>query len=226
MTCVTSAPLLHPNGEDYLYLFYAPNSGTYVQLRYNLIRQSVDTPLICHGQTFFERGEMVCFRTQEEPQKHHAVQIWQTPFTGPNFVPENQTDSLLFKIGNKEIVRGMAECSELLHLIDKEDSYEGLYVDLCKKSSDILDSYFWIDKDETERLHEPVQKIQDASSAAVEEFEKVVRVRRKQTNERSAKVKADIESLVKKIERSRFESIDDLSTCWRNCDRNAVTHWG
>ena len=81
----------------------------------------------------------------------------------PNYVPENQTDSLLFKIGNKEIVRGMAECSELLQLIDKDDSYDGLYVDLVKKSSDILDSYFWIDKPETETLAEPLAKIREAA---------------------------------------------------------------
>ena len=179
-----------PNGEDYLYLFYNPESGTYVQLRYNLIRQTVETPLICHGQTFFERGEMVCFQSQEDPQKHHAVQVWQTPFTGPNYVPENQTDSLLFKIGNKEIVRGMAECNEILQLIDKDDSYEGLYVDLGKKSSDVLDSYFWIDQPELETLSEPLAKIREAAGAAVEEFDKVVRVRR-DTQERTEKVQTD-----------------------------------
>ncbi len=196
------------NGEDFLYLFYNPESGTYVQLRYNVIRQTVETPLVCHGQTLFEGGEMVCFQTQDDPQKHHAVQIWQTPFTGANFVPENQTDSLLFKIGNKEIVRGMAECTEILQLIDKDDSYEGLYVDLVKKSSDVLDSYFWIDKSETKNLADPVRKIHEAASAAVEEFEKVVRVRR-DTQQRTKQVQDAIESLIKSIERSRFESIDD-----------------
>ncbi|MGB0596856.1 MAG: DNA repair ATPase [Rubripirellula sp.] len=197
------------NGEDYLYLFYNIESGTYVQLRYNLIRQTVETPLVCHGQTFFEGGEMVCFKTQEAAQKHHAVQIWQTPFTGPNFTPENQTDSLLFKIGNKEIVRGMAECSEIIQLIDKDDSYEGLYVDLGKKSSDVLDSYFWIAKPETEKLAEPLETIREASNAAVEEFEKVVRVRR-ETSNRSQEVESAIADLVKTIQRSRFETIDDF----------------
>ncbi|MEL6107543.1 MAG: DNA repair ATPase, partial [Planctomycetota bacterium] len=197
------------NGEDYLYLFYAPETGTYVQLRYNLISQTVDTPLVCHGQTFFERGEMVCFRGQDEPQKHHAVQIWQTPFTGPDYVPENQTDSLLFKIGNKEIVQGMAECSEILQLIDKDDSYDGLYVDLGKKSGDVLDSYFWIDKEETHQLSEPIQKIRDTANAAVEEFDKVVRVRR-DTETRTREVRSAIEELIKKIERGRFENIDDF----------------
>lgn len=198
-----------PNGEDYLYLFYNPELGTYVQLRYNLIQQTVDAPLVCNGQTLFEGGEMVCFRAQEEPQKHHAIQIWQTPFTGVSHVAENQTDSLLFKIGNKELVRGMAECSEILQLIDKDDSYEGLYVDLVKKTTDVVDSYFWIDKEETERLSEPLNRIRDASSAAVEEFEKVIRVRR-DTETRTREVQATIEALVKTIERSRFESIDDF----------------
>lgn len=198
-----------PNGEDYLYLFYNASTGTYVQLRYNLIRQTVDTPLICHGQTFFQQGEMVCFRSQEEPSKHHAIQIWQTPFAGEGYVPENQTDSMLFKIGNKEIVKGMAECSELLQLIDKDDAYEDLYVDLAKKSADILDSYFWIAKPETETLSEPIEKIRMTADAAVDEFEKVVRIRQ-ETQTRTEAVKAEIVELGKSIERDRFDSIDDF----------------
>ena len=198
-----------PNGEDYLSIFYNPESGTYVQLLYNLIRQTVDTPLVCHGQTFFRKGEMVCFRAQEEPQKHHTIQVWQTPFTESDYVPENQTDSLLFKIGNKEVVRGMAECSELLQLIDKDDSYEGLYHDLVKKSTDVLDSYFWIDKPEAQHLAEPLGRVRDAAKAAIEEFEKVVRVRR-DTQTRTQTVQHAVESLIKSIERSRFESIDDF----------------
>jgi len=197
------------NGEDFLYLFYNPESGTYVQLRYNLIDQTVETPLVCHGQTIFDGGEMVCFQSQDEPQKHHAIQIWQTPFTSEALAPEGQADSLLFKIGNKEIVRGMAECSEVMQLIDKDDSYEGLYVDLGKKASDILDGYFWIDKEETEKLSEPVQKIRAAANAAVEEFEKVVRVRR-DTQQRTNEVRTNVQKLIKSIERGRFENIDDF----------------
>ncbi|MGV3485595.1 MAG: DNA repair ATPase, partial [Planctomycetaceae bacterium] len=197
------------NGEDYLYLFTNRDSGTFIQLRYNLIRQTVETPLITSGQTFFPNGEMVCFKAQEEPQKHHAVQIWQTPFTGPDYVPQSDSDSLLFKIGNKDLVRGMAECSEILQLIDKDDNYDGLYVDLVKRASDILDSYFWITKDETQRLDQPLTAIRDTASAAVEEFEKVVRLRR-DTQARTAAVKESVESLGKEIERTRFETIDEF----------------
>lgn len=197
------------NGEDYLYLFYQRESGTYIQLRYNLIRQTVDTPLITSGQAFFPDGEMVAFKAHEEPQKHHAVQIWQTPFTGPNYVPQSDTDSLLFKIGNQDLVRGMAECGELLQLIDKDDNYADLYVDLVKRSGDILDSYFWIGQAETHRLDEPLNTIREAATAAVEEFEKVVRLRH-DTQARTDQVRSAIDELVKRLQRERFDEIDDF----------------
>lgn len=198
-----------PNGEDFLYLFYNPETGMYIQLRYNLIRQSVETPLMVHGQTIFDDGRMVCFRGEESPQKHHALQIWQTPMTAAGFAAADQPDSMLFKIGNKDLVRGMAECGEVLSLIDKDDSYEDLYVDLVKKTSDILDGYFWIGDDAAMNLAGPLGKIRDASSAAVEEFEKVVRTRR-QTGSRTEEVENAIADLVKSIERGRFETIDDF----------------
>jgi uncharacterized protein YeeX (DUF496 family) len=197
------------NGEDYLYLFYGRHAGTFIQLRYNVIRQEVDTPQICSGQAFFEAGEMVCFRGQEDPQKHHAIQIWQTPFVGSDYVPDTNTDSLLYKIGNKELVKAMAECSEILALIDKDDSYDGLYVDLVKKSGDILDSYFWLGKSETCELAKPLATIRDAATAAVEEFEKVVRVRR-DTDAKTQATEQAVTDLVKQIDRARFEVIDDF----------------
>ena len=50
-----------PNSEDYLYLFYNPESGTYVQLRYNLIRQTVDAPLICTDRRFSRAEKWFAF---------------------------------------------------------------------------------------------------------------------------------------------------------------------
>jgi hypothetical protein len=56
--------------------------------------------------------------------------------------------SFLSKIGNADIVRCMAECRGVLTLLAKEDSFSGLYVELSRRSGDIIDSYFWIDKAE------------------------------------------------------------------------------
>ena len=198
-----------PNGEDYLYLFTDPQTGSYLQLRYNVIRQEVDTPLISHGQALFDNGQMITFRGQESAQKHHALQLWQTPFVGPNFQTPVATDSMLYKIGNRELVRGLAECQELLQLIDKDDSYAELYVDLAKRSSDILDSYFWIGKQETHRLAEPLERIREAATAAVEEFDKVVRLRR-ETAEQLRAVQQATGEILQSLGRSAFSSIADF----------------
>lgn len=198
-----------PNGEDYLYLFYNRESGAYIQLRYNLIRQEVDTPLVTSGQAFFEDGQMVCFRANEEPQRHHALQVWQTPFVATTHTAAVATDSYLYKIGNAELVRGSAECQELLQLIQRDEEYADLYVDLEKRSGDILDSYFWLTADEAMKLAEPLTQVRSAAAAAVEEFATVTRLRR-ETESATAQAEQATNDLVKDIQRSRFESLDDF----------------
>lgn len=198
-----------PNGEDYLYLFTDPQTGSYLQLRYNVIRQEVDTPLISHGQALFNDGQMVTFRGQDSAQRHHALQLWQTPFVGPDYQTPVTTDSMLYKIGNRELVHGMAECQELLQLIDKDDSYSELYVDLAKRSSDILDNYFWIGRAETQKLSEPLEKIRDAATAAVEEFDKVVRLRHETAQQLHDAQQASSE-ILNSIGRFAFNSVADF----------------
>ncbi len=196
-----------PNGEDTLYVFYQPETGEHVLLGYNVISQAVDTPVVCSGFTMFHGGEMVLFKAHSDPQKHHAVQVWQTPYVGESFQSAENTDSYLFKIGNRDIVRGMAECHEILNLIEKDDSYSGLYVDLVKYATDVLDSYFWINNKEAAHLGEPLQSIKAAASAAVDEFEKVVNVR-KNTAEQTKQVTAATREILNEAGRRRFDHID------------------
>ena len=166
------------NGEDYLFVFYHHETGHYVLLSYNMIALQVQTPLICNGYSIFPNGQLICFRSDDTASKHHPLQIWQTPFVDSDIPSDAKTDSFLYKIGNREVVRAMAECSELIQLIGKDDSYSGLYLDLVKKSGDIVDSYFWLSNEETFNLNETVSAVRDAASSAVDEFDKVVRVRR------------------------------------------------
>ena len=84
----------------------------------------------------FDNGEMTYFKGHETPQKHHAIQIWQTPYVGEDFVRPVETDSYLHKIGNRDLVRGMAECHEIVTLTSREESYAGLYVDIVKSAGD------------------------------------------------------------------------------------------
>ena len=197
------------NGEDYLYFFYNRQSGESILLEYNLIEQRVRTPLIVHGSTVFEGGELVCFKAHDDPQKHHAVQIWQTPYVGEDVAHTEHTDSFLYKIGNKDLVRGMAECHEILNLLDKEDAYAGLYIDIAKKAGDVADSYFWAANEACFEISTPLVKIKEAADAAIEEFEKVVRVRQNTADE-TKRVRASAEEISAALHRKRFDHINDF----------------
>ncbi len=196
-----------PNGEDWAFIFYNTEQGVYVILPYNLIEQSVKTPIICNGYTIFEDGEMCYFKRENEASKNHLVQIWQTPFSKAEMISEMHQDNYLFKIGNKDIVKAMADCNEVITLLSKEDSYEGLYIDLVKKSNNILDAYYWINKEGSFLLSEPVGEIRKASNSAIDEFEKVVKIRRS-TGESINEVQTKVEDLMTKVKRERFEKVD------------------
>src|SRR5690606_30146194 len=133
-----------PNGEDYLYVYTQTASNTYILMSYNIIQQTVETPIICNGFTIFKNGNLIYFRTEAEATRHHQVQIWDTPYMAVLKENEERKDDPLFKVGNKQIVQAMAEAQEIIQLIGKEDSYEGLYEDILQKSRAIQDSYFRI----------------------------------------------------------------------------------
>ncbi|WP_187262416.1 DNA repair ATPase [Pontibacter beigongshangensis] len=197
-----------PNGEDFLYVFYNKEQGLYLLLSYNLITQKIETPIVCHGYAVFENGELCYFRADEEPQKNHAIQIWQTPYIGPNFIIPVTQESYLYKIGNKDIVGAMAESNEVLALLQKEDSYENLYLDLIKKTTDVLDSYHWLTRTETYNLAAPLAAIRQTATAAVEEFEKVTNIR-KNTKQQLEQVLGKADALLHQLKFQKAEHIND-----------------
>lgn len=69
-----------PNGEDFLYIFNHPETNTFILMSYNIIQQTVETPIICNGFTIFKDGSLIYFRTEPEATRHHQVQIWETPY--------------------------------------------------------------------------------------------------------------------------------------------------
>ncbi|WP_277477713.1 DNA repair ATPase [Catalinimonas alkaloidigena] len=201
--------ILSPNGEDFLYVFYNRAQGIYQLLFYNVITQQISTPIICHGYAIFDNGELCYFNADQDPKKHHAIRIWQTPFVAPDFAIAQQNDSYLYKVGNKDIVRLMAESQLLIKLIDKGENYENLYVDLKKQASTILEAYYWLDKADAFQVGEPISQIRDTAAAAIEEYEKVISIRR-QTNEQLTITARATEQLLKKVKLTRYEHINDF----------------
>ena len=198
-----------PNGEDYLFVFYAQDRGMYVLMSYNVIEQTVQTPIICNGYTVQPNGELCYFKGEEEQTKHHMVQIWQTPFLKGDIMPSQHQDTMLYKIGNKDIVRAMAEAQELINLLSKEDNYSGLYDDVAKLSKDILDTYYWLSEEETQQLNLPLSEINKAANAAIDEFEKVVQLKRNAKQE-TEKFTKKAEEVFSKVKSTSFKSIEDF----------------
>ena len=188
------------NGEDTLFVFYQRTSGQYLLFSYNVIAQTVDTPVVCNGFALDADGRMIQFQAPEQPQKHHALQVWQTPFVtdSKTSVPEEKRDSLLFKIGNATLVRGMAEAREILILLGKGDVYADVYLELVRRSREVLDSYFWLKDKEAKALSEPLEAIHTAANAAIDEFDKVQRLRQATTT-RTEEVREATEKLLAAI---------------------------
>jgi hypothetical protein len=180
------------NGEDTLFVFSHLESGSYLLLSYNLITQSIATPVMCHGYSLFPGGELLFFSGDHEPRKHHPVQVWSTPFLRDDKPQTGTTQSFLGKIGNAEIVRCMAECRAVLTLLSKDDSFSGLYVELVRATGDITDTYFWIDRSESHKLKEVLLEIQGTAETALAEFEKVRRMRAAAA-EQTAQLQTEVE---------------------------------
>lgn len=201
--------IVSPNGEDFLYVFYASEEGLYNLMAYNIIEQEVKTPILCNGFTLLDNGELCYFRTEQEQTRHHMMQIWQTPFVQGDVLPSSHTDSFLYKIGNKDIVRAMAESQELITLLNKKDNYEGLYEDIAKLSKNLIDAYYWLPEEEAYQLNIPLGEINAASNAAVDEFDKVQQLK-KNAQQQTQEIRKEAEAVFGKAKSTSFKSIEDF----------------
>ncbi len=198
-----------PNGEDFLFVFYNRADGVYVLLQYNLIEQVLAPPLVCNGFSIFDDGRLLCFRVEELAQKHHMVQIWRTPFMVDMPVATEQSDSPLLKIGNREIVRCMAECHELYGLTQKEEIYADLYLDITRKGGDIRDAYFWLEQVEAGAIIKHIDGIRSAAEAAIDEYDKL-RAVKADTSQKFNEFRSEVEEFLTTSAAQRPGSIEEF----------------
>ncbi|MCP4111715.1 MAG: AAA family ATPase, partial [Desulfobacteraceae bacterium] len=101
----------------------------------------------------------------------------------------------------------MAECSELLKILNKEDVYAGLYMDLVKKATDVSDTYFWLDKKEAFKLKDVVLQVKETAAGAIDEFEKVIRIKKNTVSE-VARVSARAREILDRMDPGSMNAID------------------
>jgi len=201
--------VISPNGEDFLYVFYQNERNAYVAMSYNIIKQQVETPIICNGFTLFYDGTLIFFRSEQGATRHHQIQIWKTPYAKRLEENYEKKDNILYKIGNKDIVKAMAECQEVIHLVNKEDTYEGLYEDIEKKANDIIDAYFWISDEATYHLSEPLAEIKIIANTAIDEFEKV-KEQKKHSVEVLQATTEKVDYLLSTAKNAKLDSLEKL----------------
>ncbi|MCT4643646.1 MAG: DNA repair ATPase, partial [Carboxylicivirga sp.] len=195
------------NGEDFLYTFYNQEIGAYVLLIYNLINQRVETPIICNGYSLFNNGELCYFKKPDDPTRHHVIQVWQTPFMTAEFQVAPSNNSRLYKIGNKDVVKAMAECNEVILLVNKDETYADVYGDLVKRCTDVVDSYYWLSETDAFDIQSPLIEIKESAFSAIAEYEKVRNIR-KNTRERINEVNVKVKEIFSHITKQKIGDID------------------
>lgn len=197
-----------PNGEDSLYVFYGRESGEYVLMPYRLISQKVEERITCNGFSLFPNGHLLLFRAEATPQKHHMVQLRQTPFHLPGFEPAGRKDAFLYQVGNKDVVRCLAECNEVLTLAGSANPYAALYVDLVKRCEAILDAYPWLSSEDGFRLDASLKQLRDVADKAIDEFDKVRRLQQEAV-QHVRDVSKRCEERFQEVSRAGFQTLND-----------------
>ncbi|WP_431474320.1 DNA repair ATPase [Marinobacter sp. KM021] len=175
--------LRSPNGEDMLYVFYEQLTGQVILFSYNLIRKQADVPLIGHGFALFENGHLVVFNADNEPTLVHPLQVWETPFTSESFHAQASVanDSELARIGNPELVRGIAELNTVVTLVDSSSASERHFTSLIRTVDRVLDQFFWLSGRQEEvlfsGLHQHLTTIRGTAELVLDEYEKVQSIR-------------------------------------------------
>ncbi|MBE2248472.1 MAG: DNA repair ATPase [Myxococcus sp.] len=201
-----------PNGEDVLYVFRERPTGRYVLLPYNLVRKEVASPIHCHGYSIFGDGQMVVFRSaSDEPTRVHPMQVWQTPFVSAEFAASLPTPhTTLGKLGNAELVRGISEVLTIKRTADSEQPTRKTYEALIWTCQRVIDGFHWLGQKDIDLLG-AVQELKRSAELIVDEFEKVLSMRRR-ASEELAKAVEHQQALLGRLTQDDLRSTDALMT--------------
>jgi SpoVK/Ycf46/Vps4 family AAA+-type ATPase len=201
-----------PNGEDVLYVFHRRGAGLYALFSYNLIRREIGTPILCNGYSLFDDGKMVIFRYDgAEPTRVHPMQVWQTAFVSDEHAAaQPEAAGFLGSIGNAELVRGISDCLSIRRFITDQTPSRQIYEDLISSVTRTVDTYHWIgDTTEVGDLKSVLVQIRDTSELIVDEFEKVVQIR-KQAAEALGVAAKKCDEVIRGLRPESWEKVDDF----------------
>nr|BFD93682.1 hypothetical protein KitaXyl93_50420 [Kitasatospora sp. Xyl93] len=170
--------VLSPNGEDVLYEFRSPADGRALLQPYNSVRQEAAAPLPCQGYALLADGTLVALRPAEDgPTRLHPVQLWRTPFTSERFAAEQPPGSgPLARIGNADLVRGLADCLALARLTAAGADTPAGHRAVLAACTRTADRHHWLGQSGLGDLAAPLAEIRDTARQVVAEYEAVAQL--------------------------------------------------
>ncbi|MFF1510918.1 DNA repair ATPase [Streptomyces sp. NPDC058326] len=187
-----------PGGEDLLFAFHAQAEGRGLLLPYNLIRKEIAHPVGCRGYALLGDGTMAVLRGESsEPGRVHPVQMWRTPYVSDTHVTA-EGDGPLARIGNADLVRGIADCLSIARratdLSPAREVYEGI-VAACGRAADV---HHWLTAQDAGDLSAPLTGLRATAAQVLDEFETVTTLTR-QAAEALAESARRIGGLVRRV---------------------------
>lgn len=169
-----------PNGEDVLYIFYDGAEGRLALFNYNMIERTLANPILGQGYAVFEDGRMVVFESaNNEATRVHPMQIWQTPFFSDEYsAKQPNNNSLLGRIGNPELVRGISDLYHVVREIGDQSVSSDRYSLLSETTKQLFDRYFWLNDEKNFPFAGILRSISQTSELVLDEYEKVEAIRK------------------------------------------------
>ncbi|MCE7518591.1 DNA repair ATPase [Vreelandella titanicae] len=198
-----------PNGEDVLYIFYAPQTGQVVLYRYNLIRKQVDTPMVGHGAAILENGHLAIFYAEDEPTLVHPIQVWATPFMSERFHAQDavRNDTPLGRIGNPDLVRGIAELNSIVQLANEQQASERHFNAIIRRVDRTLNQFHWIGEADFKTIHAALEQLKHTAELMLDEYEKVQAIRA-QTAQALDEIEKQQAALLRELKPSSWKTPD------------------
>ncbi|MBB4948329.1 hypothetical protein F4556_003864 [Kitasatospora gansuensis] len=141
------AVLPSPNGEDLLYILRRPGHAQVLLVPWNTVRREAGTALHGAGCALLPDGTLVLLRADREPVRTHELQLWRTPFLSAEYAAAQPVgDGPLERIGNADLVRGIADCLDVVRTATTAASEQAtaataLLLDSCAK---VGDRHYWL----------------------------------------------------------------------------------
>ena len=179
-------------------------------LRYNLITREVDNPQVVNGYAFYDDGRLVVFRSDPEPTRTHAMQVWNTPFVSEEFA-RNQAppaESFLAKVGNRDLVRGISDLLYISRLIANQKPSMQVYRDLLTTIGRVRDVHHWLQNDEACGVADILLTIAGTADTVIDEFDKV-RQLTEQAAAQVATLEGEFKAVLREVSIGGRETVDE-----------------